>query len=671
MRPQFPEALNGLANLLATQLRFDEATERFEQAIALQPHYAEAHLNLARVFLTQCKLDGAMQRFKHVLDLVPDHAEAEGGMAACYLVQGDFERGWAAYEVAIRAEGHPSSPDLPRWRGEALAGRSLLVVTEQGLGDTIHFLRFVRLLKARGARVALAAPPALGPLLKGYPDLDELFLLGSGEPPPQADFYIHLHSIPGILKIDAATIPREVPYLWADPQLINHWRQELSRIEGFKIGIAWQGSRRYVGDRWRSMPLRQFAPLAQLDGVQLVSLQKGFGSEQIQAVDFPVLDLSDRLDETAGAFMDSAAVIQNLDLVVIANTALAHLAGLWRAGFSGARFLARLALAARPRRLALVSDRAIVSPDEARPVVGRFRAHRPGRRRAPVRGREQIAMTIPGQSPEGQAEFDALVARAQREHLAGRLSQAAAAYRKILTIRPDLAEVHSDLGTILAHQGQFDEAAVRFRQAIALKPELTLAHNNLASILADLGRHDEAVASFERVIELRSDYVEAYNHLAIALRSQGKFGEAAAKLEQAIALRPDYAEARCSLGDLLSRLGHLDQAAAQLKQAIALQPTYALAHYILGNVLALQDKLDEAEAVFRQAIALAPDFADAHNNLGSVLSKQERHEEAAAAVLRAGSAASISRSPHQSRQPAGEAKPVRRGQAANRASDRP
>jgi hypothetical protein len=109
--------------------------------------------------------------------------------------------------------------------------------------------------------------------------------------------------------------------------LIARWHAELAPTEGFKIGIIWQGSRQYRSDRWRSVPLAQFAPLASLPGVRLVSLQKGFGSEQIATVDFPVLDLSDRLDEVAGPFMDTAAVIRNVDLVVTANTAIAHLAG--------------------------------------------------------------------------------------------------------------------------------------------------------------------------------------------------------------------------------------------------------------------------------------------------------------------------------------------------------
>jgi hypothetical protein len=163
--------------------------------------------------------------------------------------------------------------------------------------------------------------------LAGHPDLDELFLLGSTQQLPRADFYLPLLSVPGALGTTASTIPCKIPYLSADPDLTDRWRQELAAIAGFKIGIAWQGSPDYPSGRWKAIPLAHFAPLASLPGVRLISLQKGFGAEQVAAVGFPLLDLSGRLDEAAGAFMDTAALIRSLDLVVTSDTSIAHLAG--------------------------------------------------------------------------------------------------------------------------------------------------------------------------------------------------------------------------------------------------------------------------------------------------------------------------------------------------------
>jgi hypothetical protein len=157
--------------------------------------------------------------------------------------------------------------------------------------------------------------------------LDGLFILGSADELPRCDFYLPLLSAPGALGTTVATIPHDVPYLTADAELTKQWRWELATPRGFKIAIAWQGSQKFLSDRRRSIPLAEFAPLARLPGVRLISLQKGFGSEQIAAVDFPVLDLSDRLDEAAGPFMDTAAIIRSVDLVVAADTAIAHLAG--------------------------------------------------------------------------------------------------------------------------------------------------------------------------------------------------------------------------------------------------------------------------------------------------------------------------------------------------------
>jgi tetratricopeptide (TPR) repeat protein len=327
LRPGSAEAHNNLGNVLKQQGQLDQALAQFEQALVLRPNYADAQNNLGVILWQQGKLAEAAAHFKQALALNPDLAEAQTGLASCDLVQEDYERGWPAYEARLRIPGPTPQHSLPRWTGQPLAGRSLLLVPEQGLGDMLQFIRFARLLKEQGARVVLTCPKPLGRLLAGHSDWDELFVMGSGKELPRCDFYLPLLSAPYALGTTAATIPCQVPYLWSDPALTGRWRQELAEIEGFKIGIVWQGSRHFHLDRLRSIPLAHFAALARLPGVQLISLQKGFGSEQTATVDFPLVDLSGRLDEVAGPFMDTAAVIRNLDLVLTPDTAIAHLAG--------------------------------------------------------------------------------------------------------------------------------------------------------------------------------------------------------------------------------------------------------------------------------------------------------------------------------------------------------
>jgi hypothetical protein len=244
-----------------------------------------------------------------------------------WLVSGDLERGWPEYEWRWRTKDFPRrSFAAPRWDGEALEGRTILLYAEQGLGDTLQFIRYAPLVQRRGGVVLVEAQPALVPLLKSCPGIDQL--VPSGSPLPDFDVQVPLLSLPALLHTTRDTVPADMPYLSADPARSERWAAELRGIPGFRIGIAWQGNPTYRDDRHRSLPVKHFEPLARLPGVRLVSLQKGFGREQLASVpDWNVLDLADRLDEAGGAFMDTAAVMQHLDLVVTSDTAIAHLAG--------------------------------------------------------------------------------------------------------------------------------------------------------------------------------------------------------------------------------------------------------------------------------------------------------------------------------------------------------
>jgi hypothetical protein len=213
----------------------------------------------------------------------------------------------------------------PGGDGPSLAGRTILLYPEQGIGDFMQFVRYAALLRAQGARVLLLCPRSLVPLMRSCEDIDEIIVQGS--PLPRFDVHASLMSLPLLLGTTVETIPASVPYLSADAALSERWGKLLGRVDGFKVGIGWQGNPQYVADRGRSIPLRHFAPLAQITDVQLISLQKGPGVEQLAGVDFPILNFDRQADESAGAFMDTAAIMRQLDLVITSDTAIAHLAG--------------------------------------------------------------------------------------------------------------------------------------------------------------------------------------------------------------------------------------------------------------------------------------------------------------------------------------------------------
>jgi hypothetical protein len=198
---------------------------------------------------------------------------------------------------------------------------------EQGLGDTLQFVRFASLVRQCGGRVLLLAPRPLLPLLELTDGFDHIACDIDSLPP--FDVHAPLMSLPGILRTTLNSVPATVPYLAANAELTAVWRERLQTARGFRVGINWQGDPNNPMDRTRSISLMQFAPLADVAGVRLISLQKGPGTEQLvaNASEFDVVHLGDDVDESAGAFMDTAAIMQSLDLVITSDTSIAHLAG--------------------------------------------------------------------------------------------------------------------------------------------------------------------------------------------------------------------------------------------------------------------------------------------------------------------------------------------------------
>jgi len=255
-------------------------------------------------------------------------------LALLELGLGNFKQGLPLYEARFRvpALAVPARNfDVPRWDGaQPLAGKTLLIHAEQGLGDALQFCRYLPSLAARGATVVFEVMPALSALMRSL--AGGIRVMARGEPVPPIDYHCSLVSLPLAFDTELETIPAEVPYLSADPQRVAHWAPRVAGFAGLKVGIAWQGNpgvERLLWARGRSIPLAALAPLAELPGVSLVSLQKGAGTEQLLEVPFRqrVLDLGPKFDGGPDAFLDAAAVISSLDLVVSSDTSIVHLAG--------------------------------------------------------------------------------------------------------------------------------------------------------------------------------------------------------------------------------------------------------------------------------------------------------------------------------------------------------
>jgi tetratricopeptide (TPR) repeat protein len=327
LRPDYIDAACDLGKALLEVDRIDDAIACFERGLEQSPRLAELWNNLGCARARLGALCEAIACYDRALALRPEFGECRINRSHALLQLGRYQEGFPEYEWRWRNSELARRITRPLWDGSPLEGRTILLVAEQGLGDSIQFIRYARLVQERGGRVVATCPRPLLPLLESCVGIDEL--IPCGEAPPEFDVFAPLMSLPAILGTTLETVPAPVPYLHPRAELLESWRQELRPLGRFLVGIAWQGSAAYGHDRLRSFRLEALQPLALLPDVTLISLQKGPGAEQVQTLagKFPVVDLSDRIDQDTGPFLDTAAIIKNLDLVVSCDSAVAHLAG--------------------------------------------------------------------------------------------------------------------------------------------------------------------------------------------------------------------------------------------------------------------------------------------------------------------------------------------------------
>jgi tetratricopeptide (TPR) repeat protein len=334
IQSDLPEVLTNRGVALVALDRPEEALVSFERSLALNGAPADTYTNLGVVLRSLGRYREAASNFARTLARKPGDPAARLALAFVHLTLGDFNQGWPLYEARFE-ESSLAAPardfGVPRWHGrEVLCGKTLLVHAEQGLGDAMQFCRYLPRLAAQGIAIVFEVMPQLKALMQSLPGAVQL--IGRGEQLPALDYHCPLLSLPLALRTELTSIPADVPYLAAQPQRVAAWSARLQAIPGLRVGLCWQGNpmvEQLVWARGRSMPLAALAPLTKVPGVSFVVLQKGPGSEQLREVAFRdhVIDLGSDFDAGPDAFLDTAAVMAGLDLVITTDTAVAHLAG--------------------------------------------------------------------------------------------------------------------------------------------------------------------------------------------------------------------------------------------------------------------------------------------------------------------------------------------------------
>jgi len=284
--PEFADAYNYLGNALVSHGDIPAALESYRQALRIRPDRADVYFNLANALKGCGQLPAAIENYQRALVLKPDYIDAHWNLSHALLLSGNFQDGWQEYEWRFQLPQqkniYPYRYDVPRWDGSSFKGKRLLVHDEQGFGDTMQFIRYLPEVKALGGILIFEVRQQLLKVLKNAGGIDELIVRSSdGRPPISFDLYVPLMSLPAILGTILETIPAPIPYLSADNQLTHQWADKLNPVSGFKVGICWQGNPSHQADRGRSVPLKFFTGLSKIKNVQLISLQKKHGVEQL------------------------------------------------------------------------------------------------------------------------------------------------------------------------------------------------------------------------------------------------------------------------------------------------------------------------------------------------------------------------------------------------------
>ncbi|CAO3451417.1 hypothetical protein [Azospirillum argentinense] len=623
--PDNPMTLNGLGGVLLKLGRPAQAEQCFRSVLGRNPHAVEAIHNLGDALRAQGQFTKAEACYEEALAHDPDLASASDNLAVIALLHGRLERGWEGYERRFAAGR--VQPDrriaAPRWRGEGLRRRRLLVWREQGIGDEILFAScYGDVIAWGGGPVTIETDPRLVSLFaRSFPRATVRAETRDAEGretvvPPDADLQVPAGSLPGLLRGALDSFDQFAPWLKPDPARTAQWRDRLDRLgPGLKIGVAWRSHLASAEHKGAYTTLDQWGPLLALPGVVLINLQYGDCAAEIAAAEkrFGVTihrwDDLDLKDDVEGA----AALTANLDLVIAPATAAGELAGalgvpVWRFGH---RDWTQLGTGVRPwfPSMRLFQPRPGETFDDVLAgMARRLAAMRPAA--APERA------AAPPPASASPADPEALLNHAILLHRAGRLDDAMAAYRAVL----DLAPTHGDalhlLGLIQHQTGRNAEAEHHIAAALRTDPDFPTAWNHLGLVRQALDRPDQALACFRQAIALRPDFPEAMTHMGLSMNRPDQRAAAKRWHRRSIHLAPANPAAHTNLGYVCEVEGQLEAAARHYQRALTLRPDSADTLNNLGTLAKMADRTALSRRFLDRALRVAPGLALAAWNVG-------------------------------------------------------
>ena len=635
--------------------RFDVALDFYNRALAIQPDLATALNSKGFLLQDMDRMQEALACFQRAVEIAPEMAMARLNLAMAQLKIGDWEQGWENYEArwtgsAEAGKGSFSRPEcaLPQWDGQAdTTNKRLLVITEQGFGDTFQFARYLPLAAERFAKVGFVCSQPTQRLIE-WAFGDKISTFTRLPVDVEAwDFQCPLMSLPRAFKTRVASIPAAMPTFKVANPAVQHWKErlEIAAPQRFRVGIAWAGRKAHQYDARRSLRFEQLLPLLDDTRVTWVSLQKWAPEDQRPVIPEQVdwLDWTEELTD----FADTAALVANLDLVISIDSSMIHLAGAlnkpvwmmnrfdtewrWLRQREDSPWYPSLRIFNQPQFgdwNSVLND--VAGALQALPI----KATDKKKPRKQPQNTSQKIVEQPISAPANGLSVEQAMQLASQHQSAGRLQQAEQLLRQILQANPNHAHAMHLLGVVVYQAGKVDLALELTVKAIATDSQVALFHSNLAEMLRQQGRVQEAVKYGRQAVEIEPSMASAHSNLGIALYDAKEYDAAEVAHLKALDLSPTILQSLNNLGSIERARKNLKLAAQWYQKALTVNADYLESLSNLGAVLVEDDDADAAVVPLERALQLQPNYPEALCNLGLSRLKQERTDEAVALLHR-------------------------------------
>jgi tetratricopeptide (TPR) repeat protein len=582
------------------------------------------------IFKSLGNIEQALVSYERAIEMQPDYVEAHWNKSLALLLGGQLREGFELFEwrwKLQKTELKPREFKVPLWLGEQdLAGQTIMIHHEQGLGDGIQFCRYVPLLKELGARVLLVVPKPLVTLMLSLQGVDEV--IESGQALPEFDFHCPMLSLPLAFKTDLSTIPLAQGYLSADPLKSEAWRKKLGEKRRLRVGVVWNGgAKAKESEFWsangrRNIELSEFAQaLSGLD-VDFYSLQKGDPAESEirgrEAEYWPEGNFFNHVGDLKD-FSDTAALVEQLDLVISVDTSTAHLAAaMGKPTWILNRFDTCWRWLLQRNDSPWYQSVTLYRQDISRlwnPVLKQL-----GNDLSSVKAREFQSLNEKSETLVNDSQTHLFhIGNHLLKH--EKIHDAFKYFEVIVSADPRHDKALHRLGLISHLLGDHKLAVELLLQSIEVNPRCAEVFYDCGIVLQAMGMHDQARISYEQAILIKSDFVEAFYNLGNVQTELGQLNLALTNFEKLVAKDDQHYKAWFSHGNVLKSLSRYEEAVLSYQKALKIRSDFAPALNELGNVFKELNVLDEAISCYEKALEVDSNLADAGKNLENIRSE--------------------------------------------------